>query len=215
MLELLGVAGGVSSAEMFGAWRAFFEALPARGTVVLVFEDVHWADRAPWTSSTTWSSGARDFPIHIVTLARPEILEERPEWGSAARLLERLPRTHRRAAMRELLDGIAPDLPEATVTSIVSQAEGIPSRRRDPAHAHQHRQAQARRTMAPVPAERRRGRDRVRRRSRRSSAPARRPDAADRALLLDAAVLGTSFTPDALAAVSGRGAAELRRGSRS
>ena len=41
--------------------------------------------RACSTSSTTWWSGRRDVPLLVVTLARPELLERRPDWGSRRR----------------------------------------------------------------------------------------------------------------------------------
>ena len=62
------------------------------------------------------SSGAGTVPIYVVTLARPELLERRPDWGAGKRnftslYLEPLPEP----AMRELLAGLVPGLPEAAV----------------------------------------------------------------------------------------------------
>ena len=47
MLSLLGIDAGVGSQQLFGAWRIFFERLAATGPVVMVFEDLHFADAGP------------------------------------------------------------------------------------------------------------------------------------------------------------------------
>ena len=56
---LLGVAdapaGGAQ--ELFSAWRLYFERMAEQYLVTMVFEDLHWADPGPSTSSTTCSSG--------------------------------------------------------------------------------------------------------------------------------------------------------------
>src|SRR5205085_12571530 len=49
MRPLVGLAGSADDAgdrrgEAFAAWRRFFEALAERSPLVLVFEDLHWAD---------------------------------------------------------------------------------------------------------------------------------------------------------------------------
>jgi hypothetical protein len=45
MLALLGIETGTAAPEqLFAAWRTFFERLSADGSVVFVFEDLHWAD---------------------------------------------------------------------------------------------------------------------------------------------------------------------------
>ena len=84
--------------------------------------------RACSTSSTTCSSGAAASRSCIVTLARPELLERRPDWGAGERNFLALglePLTAR--PMRELLAGPrARACPETAVRSIVERAEGIP-----------------------------------------------------------------------------------------
>jgi len=44
LLSLLGVESGAGSEQLFGAWRTFFERLAESGPVVMVFEDLHFAD---------------------------------------------------------------------------------------------------------------------------------------------------------------------------
>jgi class 3 adenylate cyclase/tetratricopeptide (TPR) repeat protein len=210
-LQLLGVGGGVSSTELFGAWRAFFEALSATGTVILVFQDVHWADHGTLEFIDHLVEWSREFPIFILTLARPEILDERPEWGAARRsfntmFLEPIGD----AAMRELLLGLVPGLPEPTIKAIVAQAEGVPlfaveiirmlvtTGELQPTEDGTYvlrgdvSEVAVPETLTAL-----------------IGARLDALDPQDRALILDAAVLGTSFTPEGLAAVSGRPVGEV------
>ncbi len=71
--------------EAFGAWRRFFEALAEQRPLVLVFEDLHWADEGLLDfvdHLVDWASGV---PILVVCTARPELLERRPGWGGGKR----------------------------------------------------------------------------------------------------------------------------------
>ena len=113
--------------ELFAAWRTLFERIAATGTVVLVFEDLHWADPGLLDFIDHMLEWSRGLPIFIVTQARPELLERRPDWGAGKRnfvaiTLDPLGEP----AMRALLGGLVPGLPEAAVRAIVSRADGIP-----------------------------------------------------------------------------------------
>ena len=129
LLALLGLedAPAGQREELFAAWRTFFERVADQGPVVMVFEDLHWADSGQIDfieSILEWSKGR---PILVVTLARPELMDRRPTWGAGqhhftALHLEPLPA----APMTELVAGMAPGLPEVAVQRIVSQADGIP-----------------------------------------------------------------------------------------
>ena len=71
--------------EAFGAWRRFFEALAEVRPLVLVFEDLHWADDGLLDfvdHLVDWSSGV---PLLVVCTARPELLERRAGWGGGKR----------------------------------------------------------------------------------------------------------------------------------
>ena len=90
--------------------------LAATGTVAFVVEDLQWADDGLLDFLEHLLDWGRSSPIFVVTLARPELLERRPGWGTDRRgaVSMRLdPLTD--AAMRELLAGIAPDLPAPVV----------------------------------------------------------------------------------------------------
>ena len=82
---LLGLATGSKARadrdESFAAWRRFFEALADRGPLVLVFEDLHWADDALLDFVDYLVDWAAGVPLLVVASARPELLTRRPEWG--------------------------------------------------------------------------------------------------------------------------------------
>jgi class 3 adenylate cyclase/tetratricopeptide (TPR) repeat protein len=128
LLALLGIDSGSTGREqLFGAWRTFFERLAAAAPVVMVFEDFHYADSGLIDFVDHLLEWSRALPIYVVTLARPELLERRPEWGAAKRsftsiFLEPLSP----AVMRELLAGLVPGLPEGAGRAIVARADGIP-----------------------------------------------------------------------------------------
>src|SRR5262245_3624780 len=80
----LGEGGWASSdprAESFAAWRRFFEALAEQRPLVLVFDDLHWADDGLLDFVDHLVDWAVGVPILLVATARPELLERRPGWG--------------------------------------------------------------------------------------------------------------------------------------
>jgi len=210
LLTLLGIEAGVANQQLFGAWRTFFERLAGSGPVVMVFEDFHYADGGLLDFVDHLMEWSRASPIYVVTLARPELLEKRSDWGAGKRnftslYLEPLPEP----AMRALLTGLVPGLPEEATRSIVARADGIPLyavetvrmllaegrlEERDGAYVPTGdlQTLAVPETLTALIASRLDG-----------LAPA------DRALVQDAAVLGQSFTPAGLSAVSGIAEAEL------
>src|SRR5205085_8396215 len=73
--------GGDRRGEAFAAWRRFLEALAEQRPLVLVLEDLHWADEGLLDfvdELIDWLSGV---PLLVVCSARPELLERRPGWG--------------------------------------------------------------------------------------------------------------------------------------
>jgi class 3 adenylate cyclase/tetratricopeptide (TPR) repeat protein len=71
--------------EAFGAWRRFLEALAEQRPLVLVFEDIHWADEGLLDFVDHLVDWASDVPILVLCTARPELLERRPGWGGGKR----------------------------------------------------------------------------------------------------------------------------------
>src|SRR5215210_9044854 len=67
--------------QAFVGWRRFVEGLAERRPLVLVFEDLHWADDGLLDFVdylVDWASGV---PILAVCTARPELLDRRSGWG--------------------------------------------------------------------------------------------------------------------------------------
>ena len=113
--------------DLFAAWRLFFEKLTATYPTVLLFEDVQWADESLLDFVEYLLDWSRDHPLFVVTLGRPELTERRPTWGAGRRnftsmFLEPLP-AH---AMDALLSGLVPGLPQDLRDRILERAEGIP-----------------------------------------------------------------------------------------
>jgi class 3 adenylate cyclase/tetratricopeptide (TPR) repeat protein len=79
------VASGDRRDEAFAAWRRFFEALAEQRPLVLVFEDLHWADDGLLDFIDQLVEWATDVPLLVVCTARPELLERRPRWGGGKR----------------------------------------------------------------------------------------------------------------------------------
>ena len=207
LLALLGLGEPLPGGrdELFAAWRTFFERIAERGTTVLTFEDLQWADAGVLDFIDHVLEWTKSLPMFVITLSRPELLERRPDWGAGRRnfvslSLDPLPE----ASMRELLAGLVPGLPDATADAIVARADGIPlyaveTVRMLVADGRLQEEDGAYRptgdlstlaipeTLAALIAARLDG-----------------LEPAERSLLQDAAVLGQSFTQPGLAAISGR-----------
>ena len=69
-----------AQAETAVAVRAYLEGRARARPVVLVLEDVHWAEPTLLDLIEGLARLSRDVPILIVCLARPELLETRPDW---------------------------------------------------------------------------------------------------------------------------------------
>jgi class 3 adenylate cyclase/tetratricopeptide (TPR) repeat protein len=190
--------------HLFPAWRRFFEAMAERLPVALVFEDVQWADEALLSFVEyllEWSRGHRLF---VLALARPELGERRPGWGATSRALTSLalePLTDE--AMTALVSGMVPGLPDAAVGRIVAAAEGVPLYAVETARMLLDRGLVARAgggfRVAGDLAE-------IEIPETLHALVAARLDGLaedERRLLQQAAVLGKSFTPEGLAAISG------------
>ena len=212
LLTLLGLepapAGGRD--VLFAAWRIFFERIAGRATTVLLFEDLQWADSGLLDFIEHLLEWSKNVPLIVVTLARPELLDRRPDWGAETRNLTRLalePLSD--DAMRDLLDGFVPGLPDAAIRAILGRADGIP--------------LYAVETVRALVADGRLERDGVTYRpvgelgelavpdTLRSLIASRLDalDPADRTLVADASVLGQAFSVAGLHAVSGQTAEAL------
>jgi class 3 adenylate cyclase len=83
---LIGLGSGDEPAEepvqLFFAARRFAEQVALEQPTVFVFEDIHWADAAQLDLLEYLASHVRDAPAAFLALARSELLEVRPGWGS-------------------------------------------------------------------------------------------------------------------------------------
>jgi DNA-binding SARP family transcriptional activator len=82
---LVGAVGGLGlgerSGEAFAAWRRFLEALADTRPLVLVLEDLHWADDGLLEFVDELPDRIRDAPLLVLCTARPDLLGRRPGWG--------------------------------------------------------------------------------------------------------------------------------------
>ena len=87
--DLLGLATGVleavhgerSQQEIAWAAREWAEVMAGVQPLVLVFEDIHWAEEPLLDLIEHLASWVREAPVLILCLSRPELLDVRPEWG--------------------------------------------------------------------------------------------------------------------------------------
>jgi class 3 adenylate cyclase/tetratricopeptide (TPR) repeat protein len=78
-------AGVAERSESFAAWRRFLEGIAATRPLIVVFEDLHWADAAMLEfveHLVDWSTGV---PLLVVCTARPELYERERSWGGGKR----------------------------------------------------------------------------------------------------------------------------------
>ena len=93
----------------------------------MVFEDLHHADKGLLDFIDHLMEWSRGIAITVITLARPDLLDKRPDWGAGKRsfasiYLEPLPPEE----MERLLSGLVPGLPRKAIDAIVGRADGIP-----------------------------------------------------------------------------------------
>ena len=119
----------VGREESFTAWQRFLEAVAAQRPLVLVIEDLHWADAALvefLDHLVDWASGV---PLILVIAARPELYERHSGWGGGKRnsvTISLGPLTNDETARLVLsLVGRAV-LPAETQTALLERAGGNP-----------------------------------------------------------------------------------------
>lgn len=206
--------GDLPTEELFAGWRLFLERLAQGDPVVWLVEDAHHADDALLDFVEHLVDWARSSPVFVIVFARAELAERRPGLGVGRnRALLSLDVLDDRSTAR-LVGELVHDLPEPVVEAVVGQAQGNPLYAVETIRSLIDRGAIARvdgdyRLLDEEAALGLRVPDSL------HGLLASRLDALDpplRALVADAAVLGTSFPVDALVAVSGRPPAEVVAG---
>jgi class 3 adenylate cyclase/ATP/maltotriose-dependent transcriptional regulator MalT len=135
--ELLGLASGVLESvegergqpEIAWAAREFVDELADVQPLVLVFEDIHWAEEPLLELIDHLAQWVRDRALLIICLARPELLDVRPGWGggrvrSTAIELEPLPRAQSEQLANALLED--EELPAKVRATLLDKTEGNP-----------------------------------------------------------------------------------------
>jgi DNA-binding SARP family transcriptional activator len=116
-----------SQAELFWAVRKLFAALAQDSTLVVVFEDIHWAQPTLLDLVDHLVDATRDAPVLLLCIARAELLDLRPTWGggklnASALLLEPLTRDEAHL----VVEHAGGALDAATTARITETAEGNP-----------------------------------------------------------------------------------------
>jgi class 3 adenylate cyclase/tetratricopeptide (TPR) repeat protein len=198
--------------ELFAGWRVFFERLAAQAPVVLLVEDAQYADAGLLDFLDHLMDWVRDLPVFVLVLARPELGLARPGFGAGRNRLTLTLDPLDQASMDQLVDALVPGMPPTARARVADHAQGIPL-----FAVETIRSLIDRDIVQPsggvyalvgdvgelaVP-------------DSLHALLAARLDALDplvRRLAADAAVLGTTFPADALAAVSGQDGGAVRAG---
>jgi predicted ATPase len=98
---------------------------------MLIFEDVHWADRSLLDLVELLAARLRDLPILLLALARPELLDARPGWGGGlpaytALPLDQLKESEARELAAQLLASAAEDGRAEQAALLAETGEGNP-----------------------------------------------------------------------------------------
>jgi predicted ATPase len=84
MLIGLGTEGGVDDREtLFSSASRLVEALARRQPTILLFEDIHWADASLLDLVELLAARMHGIPLLVLTLARPDLLASKPSWGDS------------------------------------------------------------------------------------------------------------------------------------
>ena len=78
-------SGTLAAPEIFWAIRRLLEVLAGRHPLVVVIDDLHWAQPALLDLVEQVVALAREARILLVAVARPELLEQRPGWSGGRR----------------------------------------------------------------------------------------------------------------------------------
>jgi class 3 adenylate cyclase/tetratricopeptide (TPR) repeat protein len=122
----VGTAQAVSSDEIAWGFRKLFEALAREQPLIVVLDDIHWAEPTLLDLIEYVSTFTQDVPLLLLCMARPDLLDHRPAWA-----------TPRPNATLVTLEPLAPgetetlieelhQIPDAARVRIVEAAQGNP-----------------------------------------------------------------------------------------
>ena len=123
IVERLASAIGLSTAqfpltELFWGSRRFLEVLARERPVVVVIEDIHWAEPTFLDLLEHLTENLADAPVLVLATARHDLLEARPNWGQAA------------CSVRVSLEGLSEAEVAAVAANLLGEA-GLPPSIRD------------------------------------------------------------------------------------
>jgi class 3 adenylate cyclase/tetratricopeptide (TPR) repeat protein len=112
--------------EIFWGTRKFFEHQASERPLVVLFEDIHWAESAFLDLIEYVLKNASGVPLLLVCATRPDLFEHRADWADRGATIVLEPLTEEQSALvvQHLL-GDAP-IPDVARTRIVAAAEGNP-----------------------------------------------------------------------------------------
>src|SRR3984885_2856060 len=124
-----GNQGRLDGAEIFWAARRLLETLALSRPLLVVFEDLHWAEPTFLDLVESLAVQQGRSPVTVVCVARPELLEQRPAWAAGidrALTIELTPLGEGSAVA--LLDSLTGDhgIPPATRARLLETAAGNP-----------------------------------------------------------------------------------------
>jgi AAA ATPase domain len=110
VLQLSGLREPAAAREdVFWGVRKFFEWLARRTPLVVVFDDIHWAEPTFLDLVDYLADWSRDVPMLLLCMARPELLDRRPFWSGG--------KLH---AVSVLLDPLKHDECDALITNLLA-----------------------------------------------------------------------------------------------
>jgi class 3 adenylate cyclase/tetratricopeptide (TPR) repeat protein len=189
-LRVVDGSGAAPPEELFWAVRRLFEVLARPRPLLVLFEDVHWAEPTLLDLIEHVSRWSRDASILLLCVAREELLEERPGWEGTHLHLEPLS-TGEAAQLLDALDGrelLSPELRQRVTE--VAQGNPLYTEQLVAMLAEEARTAAEVATLPPTI-------------QALLAARLDRLDPFDREVLERAAVVGKEFWPGAVAALGG------------
>ncbi|EYF03115.1 Serine/threonine protein kinase [Chondromyces apiculatus DSM 436] len=113
--------------QMLRALRDLLRATCAATPLVLILEDVHWADRASVTMVEAVLRELADQPLLVLASARPEVDEIFPQlWAERGRQAMRLGQLSPKAGTRLATQALGEGAEAGLVERVVAQSEGHP-----------------------------------------------------------------------------------------
>jgi predicted ATPase len=127
VLDRLGGGGAATPEELFWEVRRLLESLASERPVILHIDDLQWAEEMLLDLLDHVVGLSRGVPILLLCTARPELLDDRPNWGggklnATTALLEPLGESECEVLLDQLGDGINRELR----ARVIAASEGNP-----------------------------------------------------------------------------------------